>query len=213
MPEPDEATLMEDPAQLVIVRRRALLGIVAGLVVAMLAVVGIAIYTVGFLAPDVEAVRGVVCGDRVVVPEGGVIDEPQAKRIAEVCGARDVERGPRGAAGPAGVDGVTEAEVRAIVRREVRRLDGPARGPAGRMGAVGTAGADGSDGAAGPPGARGPRGPAGERGPQGPQGPRGPAGPAGAVPELPDPLTPGEVEAMVRRIVCELSPALCRPRP
>jgi hypothetical protein len=90
---------------------------------------------------------------------------------------------------------ITEADVRAIVRDEIRRLGllklprhGPTgpRGPighTGHTGATGGAGSIGPTGTLGPTGTAGPTGPAGatSSGPTGPPGVTGPTGPTGPV--------------------------------
>ncbi len=93
-------------------------------------------------------------------------------------------------------DGLSESEVREIVRQEVAAgpagPQGPAgpagaqgeagpRGPIGSAGAQGEAGPQGPVGAAGSQGEAGPRGPIGSAGPEGPVGATGPAGPPGGI--------------------------------
>ncbi len=84
-------------------------------------------------------------------------------------------------------DGLSESEVREIVRQEsVAGPAGPAgpQGPAGPAGAQGPAGEQGPAGSQGPAGAQGlagPQGPIGPSGSQGPKGEQGPAGPQGTV--------------------------------
>ena len=101
-------------------------------------------------------------------------------------------RGPRGATGPAGLQGSSgpQGAIGAAGPRGVPGPPGPAGapGPKGAAGAPGPAGLPGPMGAAGLPGARGATGPAGPAGSPGSQGPQGPAGmtEAGDVPVIID---------------------------
>ena len=118
-------------------------------------------------------------------------------------------------------DGLSEAEVRDIVRQESASApagpQGPAgpagpQGPAGEQGPAGSqgpAGAQGSAGPQGPAGAQGmagsagPQGATGAQGPAGPQGmagPAGPQGPAGAAAATPDP-EPADEDTLTREYV------------
>ena len=108
--------------------------------------------------------------------------------------------------------GLSESEVRDIVRQE--SVAGPAgpqgsagpQGPAGPAGAQGPAGSQGSVGAVGPQGATGAQGPtgvqgsAGPAGPQGTTGAQGPAGPQGPAAPTPEPAEPDD-EALTRDYV------------
>ena len=87
--------------------------------------------------------------------------------------------------------GITESEVREIVRQSMESVQmgpqgepghtGPQGepGPAGSQGEPGPAGSQGEPGPAGPKGEPGPRGPQGDSGPKGEQGEPGPRGPQG----------------------------------
>ena len=92
-----------------------------------------------------------------------------------------------------------KSEVKAIVKKEVKKNPGPTgpAGPQGQAGAAGAKGANGGIGPAGPAGSTGvtgPTGPTGKEGPEGPEGPTGPTGPQGEPWTPNNTLPPGAIE-------------------
>ncbi len=141
--------------------------------------------TVGMLAAGSAAVAAIPGDDgkingcyNKVNGQMRVVDSPADCKNNETAISWN-QRGPTGAAGPAGPKGDT----------------GPA-GPAGPPGETGPAGADGAPGPAGPagpkgdtgdPGPAGPKGDTGDPGPAGPKGDTGDPGPAGPKGDTGDP--------------------------
>ena len=94
--------------------------------------------------------------------------------------------------------GLSESDIRRIIREEA--IPGP-QGPPGPTGPQGEQGPRGDQGEPGPEGIQGPKGEQGEQGDPGPQGPRGAAGVAGD-PGPPGPMgQQGEPGRVVERIV------------
>lgn len=192
--------------EVITVRRKTLVGLIAGLAAVMAALVGLGIWNY-LTGASVSEIRAVVCGQRIVPLDGGDTSRRQVARINRLCGTRTSAgaRGPRGAHGVIGVLGPTGP------RGPVGPKGGA--GARGATGARGPAGVAGPRGPAGPPtlGPAGPRGPMGPTGPQGPRGlslpgPRGPIGPIGPIgpvgPEVPASQIVGEVCAKLPARLC-----------
>jgi hypothetical protein len=199
-----------DPtAGLVVVRRRWLVVFAGAMLATIAAVAGLGILALS-QSGQIRAVRGVVCGSRVVVAPGGALDAGNARRVAKLCGRAG--RGPAGATGATGRPGVgvTLAQARGVVLRElaplrgdVVRLRAEMRRAQAQRGAAGAAGSNGSDGGRGPRGRTGAKGPRGDTGAQGPPGRDGRDG-APADPQQ----VAQEAQRAARQLVCSLVPRL-----